>query len=621
VTPAFLEGKAERMICPEAVRKHDGRVVAYDAARLEASIARAARAADATLAGDAAGVLAHEIATAVGGFLVAQARLVPASADIRALVIQLLRKTGYGAIADRYAEHARAATGLLWRLRVAEPGSGGGGAPWDRRRLLESLRASGVARDPAGEVAREVERHIVALGLERVSAALIHALAALVLSQRALDTKAYAARRVAFALPMHVPRFDSVAAEEMPLPRDGPPLEAFWLQAVHSGEVVRAAEDNILSLEPYPSRPGGDVPAAAHPGAAWSEAFDPLLPHTAGVLREWCALTQRTLWVRADSAERIAELARYLALLPASLAPSASSGAGLDVLLSATPAVSLLLTPDGAPGPQFEARTGAQQQPEAARATRVRRATPVTINLGGLMVREALRDQARVTVRLAQTAAVAAQAHREREEYFNLSPVRGRQLPVAIAGLWNAAAWLQGESFEDIRITRPLRTLAVTLVSIVHGAVTTLRDETGMELCLIGGAPVAATRQLWRRDREFLLRDGITLDAARVYDGGPALKLAPSAEDLAERVDFAKAIGVAFDEPAAMVAEVPFGEEPEVGAWREFLTVFAQAGVPRLRLTPGGGVRTLKMLSRAVRSHLEGFPLFEQLEDSQTREA
>jgi hypothetical protein len=92
------------------------------------------------------------------------------------------------------------------------------------------------------------------------------------------------------------------------------------------------------------------------------------------------------------------------------------------------------------------------------------------------------------------------------------------------------------------------------------------------------------------------------------------MKLAPAAEDLAERIDFAKAIGVAFDEPAAAVVEVPLGEEPEQAAWREFLAVLAQAGVPRLRLVPGGGVRALKTFARAVRSHLEGFPLFEQPE-------
>ena len=243
---------------PEAVRKYDGRVVAFDAAKLAASVSRAARAANGAMPAPAVKLLSEEIAQAAGSCLVTEGRVVPASADIRVVVARLLRRINYGHVASCYAEYARAAASLLWRLRVADPGAPGGstaGSPWDRRRLMESLRAAGVARDPAGEVAREVERRVVALGHERVSAALLHALAVLVLAQRALDVKAYAARRIAFALPMHVPRYDSLAAEETPLPRNGPPLEAFWLQTVHSFGVVRAAADNLLSLEPYPSRP------------------------------------------------------------------------------------------------------------------------------------------------------------------------------------------------------------------------------------------------------------------------------------------------------------------------------------------------------------------------------
>jgi len=116
------------------------------------------------------------------------------------------------------------------------------------------------------------------------------------------------------------------------------------------------------------------------------------------------------------------------------------------------------------------------------------------------VVREALRDQARATVRLAQMVGVAVQAHREREEYFSLSPIRGRQLPVAIAGVWNAAAWLLGEDFECRQVTRNARTLAATLVSVVRNAVETMRNETGMELVLTGTAPHEAAQQLWRRD-------------------------------------------------------------------------------------------------------------------------
>jgi hypothetical protein len=135
-----------------------------------------------------------------------------------------------------------------------------------------------------------------------------------------------------------------------------------------------------------------------------------------------------------------------------------------------------------------------------------------------------------------------------------------------------------------------------------------------MELLLVGSAPPEATRQLWRRDREFLLRDGINLEPSTMYDGGPAVKLYPGSDDFSERIDFAKAAGAAFDEPPAVQVEVPLGAETDAGVWREFFAAFALAGVPRLQLIPGGSARNMKTLVRAVRSHAEGFPLFEQMQ-------
>jgi len=96
---------------------------------------------------------------------------------------------------------------------VVEPGANSTvvGSPWDRRRLLESLRSAGVARDPAGEIAREVERRLVGLGQERISAALIHALASLLLSGRAMDVRPYSARRLAFSLSTQMPHYDAAS--------------------------------------------------------------------------------------------------------------------------------------------------------------------------------------------------------------------------------------------------------------------------------------------------------------------------------------------------------------------------------------------------------------------------
>ena len=66
------------------------------------------------------------------------------------------------------------------------------------------------------------------------------------------------------------------------------------------------------------------------------------------------------------------------------------------------------------------------------------------------------------------------------------------------------------------------------------------------------------------------------------------------------------------NEPSpALTVKVPLGEEPDPSAWREFAGALALAGVPRVDLLPGGGVRALKMLGRSIRSHLEEYPLFQ----------
>lgn len=578
------------MPTPDAVRKHDGRLVAFDLSRLSGSISRAACAADPTCTAQAARLLGQDFGAQAAAAILLPERPVPASADIRSTVLRVLRDAGMNPIADAYAEYARAAAGLLWRMRVIEPGTtpaAGAGAPWDRRRLMESLRASGVARDPAGEQARAVERRLVALGMERISPALIHSLAATILGERGMDVKAYQARRVAFSMTAQVPRFDPVSAEQFPLPPSGPWLEAFWVQSVHSQDVVRASRDNLISLEPVPNH------VEAQPAGGLLAAQEPSQPSFAPSLRDWCVKPDQPLWVRADGPERIAELSRYLSILTPSLVPDSASGAAIDVVLRTYP---LFLQ---------KAPTDGRRALGSAHA--------ITINLAGLVVREALRDPARATVRLSQTISLAAQAHREREEYFNLSPVRGRRLPIALAGLWNAVAWLQGESFENRHVSRASRALANTLVTVARGAVETLRSETGMELVLAGAAPQAAARQLWRADRDFFMRDGVNLDAAGSYDGGPAVKLVHGADDFTERIDFAKQVGNIFDEPPAVSIDVPLGSEPDITVWRDFLGACASAGVPRLHLISGGSVRTLKNLTRAVRSHLEGFPLFEQL--------
>src|SRR6185369_7928764 len=63
---------ADSMTHPDAIKKHDGRLVAFDCARLAASIARAALAANVALTQDSANRLGDEIARAVGSFLVSE---------------------------------------------------------------------------------------------------------------------------------------------------------------------------------------------------------------------------------------------------------------------------------------------------------------------------------------------------------------------------------------------------------------------------------------------------------------------------------------------------------------------------------------------------------------------
>jgi hypothetical protein len=577
------------MHCPEAVRKHDGRIVAYDAGKLATSVARAACACDVSMPPDAARRLGGEIAQAVGAFMAGEGRTVPASADLRALTAKLLKETRQDCIAEAYAGHSRAASGLLWRIRVVEPGTpftSSAGSPWDRRRLLESLRKCGVARDPAGDAAREVERRVVVLGQERVSPALIHALAAMVLAQRALDLRRYVSRRLSFSMSSHTPRFDPQAAEQEPLPQSGPALESFWLQAVHSQEVVACVTDNLLSLSPYPATPDNDrdFPLPA-------EAGDPLAVDNAAHIQDWAARGRAPLWLKCDNADRVARAAYDLGRLRDEPAGDGRANDG-------SAAVNLLL--NGAGGWSKPARAG--------------RAAPITINLAGLLAREALRDQMRAAVRMSQLVKTAALAHRQREEYFNLSPVRGRTLPVAVAGLWSAAAWMQGESFDAPRFSRAACAQAAGFVSVLRGAVDAVRGETGMALILSGEAPREAARSLWRHDREFFLRDGVALDTNSEYDTGPALRLSQSHADSSDRLDFLKSIACAFEFPPALALDVPLGGEPDAKVWRELIQGCAQAGIQRLQLRPGGSLRALRGVLKTLKSHLGGYPLFDLMD-------
>ncbi len=563
---------------PDAVIKHDGRSVAFDASRLELSIAHSA---GRILTAEAALRLGRQVAGMVAFGVLADGKRVVATSDIRVRVLQALRDLKCDGAAEAFQDFAREASLRAVSLRVIEPEmprAVSSGFPWDRRRLLESLRASGVAFDTAGAAAREVERRIVASSLECVTPALIHALAVLALSPETGGARAYGARRVAYSAAAHLPNWNASASAENPLPPAGAALEEFWLQGIHSRDVVAAVRDNLLALDPYPSTAGAD-------GASSEiQPADPLSDDFFASLKERTAGTVRILNALADTPERTGGLGVALARLARECGGIAARGAELSLRLKAAP----------------EKIAGAQ-----------RRAAPITLNAGGAIAREALRDPARAAARLAELAALAAKAHREREEYFLLSPVRGRVLPIAAAGLWNATAWIQGASFDATQAARGAREIIAPLCMSLSDAVNRLCGETSMNLLLTAAAPEGAERRLWRGDQGHFLRDGIALNAASAYDSGTELKLSAAMDDFINRLDFAKALSEAFDEPPELRIVAPLSVETTAAQWSELFDALAKAGIARLRLAFGGVARSVPNLTRAVREYLIGFPLLE----------
>lgn len=568
---------------PDAVIKHDKRSVAFDAARLESSIAAAALGARDPLPADAASRLAREVVESIAAACAASGKSVVTSAEIRVFSIQALRDMSFENVTNAYQLVAREAFSKLQRVRVIDddmPRDSAAGSTWDRRRLVESLRASGIASEFAYAAAREVERRVIALGQEFVSPALIHALASLVLPTDAFGMRVYSARRIAYSAAVHVPHFDAKQATEYPLPSNGPALEAFWIQAIHSADAVRSVRDNLISLDPCPSAASSLNPVTTE------TPHDPLSIEFPATLRHCFAQVLHGLNVRADGPDRIDALGELLARI---------EGESHDVPYSAS---ELNLYLKSVPKKLFDT---------------FHRAAPVTINAGGLVAREALRDVTRTAARLGELASIAARIHREREEYFLRSPVRGRVLPIAVTGLWNATAWIQGGGFDTTHAAIGARDVIAPLCNALHNSVANLRKENGMELVLTASAPLLAERRLWRNDRGFFLDDGQKLNAASAYESAPESKLSSSMDDFINRLDFAKAVGEAFDEPPALTIAVGLSPEIDAVQWKNLLDGFAQAGVACLRLAFGNNPRTVPNLTRAIRSYSVGFPLLDPL--------
>jgi hypothetical protein len=196
-----------------SVRKRDGRVEPFDAAKIAAAIARAARA-----AGHSSRPVAGELADVVCLFLEKRfpGRIVR-SRDILDVVDQVLRETGHGRVAEaaRLYETLRCERRRRLTVRrsetqldlfedfarpVVESGRGAAVSPWDRRRIAIALgREAALDAAVADDVARAVEERVLRSGIERVSTGLVRELVNAELFERGLTRPL--ARAAMYGLP------------------------------------------------------------------------------------------------------------------------------------------------------------------------------------------------------------------------------------------------------------------------------------------------------------------------------------------------------------------------------------------------------------------------------------
>ncbi|RMH02511.1 MAG: hypothetical protein D6702_08650 [Planctomycetota bacterium] len=156
---------------PSRVRKRDGREESFDGVRLAESIAAAL-----TAAGEDQGpasVLAAAVAGALAGSGAVETR------DLAAGVESALEVSGHAAAAARYRAFGEERRARRGRLRVHTDGGPEGGArPWDRERLARSLvRSRRLEPGLAAQVARRIERRLLATGLRHATGRLVAALA------------------------------------------------------------------------------------------------------------------------------------------------------------------------------------------------------------------------------------------------------------------------------------------------------------------------------------------------------------------------------------------------------------------------------------------------------------
>lgn len=169
------------------VKKRDGRIEAFDEARVARAVLRAGRRTVSTEEGE---LLAREIARSVALFLSKRPERAPETSLVAQAMEAALEETGHSAIAGaardwrdwrrrRSAEVRVRETALRSEAEVAsvEVVSRGAARPWTKQRIVTALtQEASLEREAAEDVARAVEERVFAAGLNQISTGLLREL-------------------------------------------------------------------------------------------------------------------------------------------------------------------------------------------------------------------------------------------------------------------------------------------------------------------------------------------------------------------------------------------------------------------------------------------------------------
>lgn len=221
------------------IRKRDGRVEPYAEPKIARAIL-AAGAPDRYLAEDLAGVVTLYLERCGDA-------AVPSSDDVRRVVEKVLAETGHAAAARSFVDFARAPKvaappsppGLFPAVTV-ESASRGEVSPWDRGRIAAALaREMRLDEERAERIAAAVERRLFAMGVARVSTALVREL----VNQELLGARADVLSQIVVGMPKYdVAQLVAAPPDPDALPRTigEAALKQFALQEIFSPDVAAA---------------------------------------------------------------------------------------------------------------------------------------------------------------------------------------------------------------------------------------------------------------------------------------------------------------------------------------------------------------------------------------------